>query len=255
MTIFSPLYADDLQLQQVNLLDSLFTSNEDTLGSILDVERQELFEIHLAKQNQINVLTQTLQTASQIQRDSITSMNNRIVSNKHYELYDQELNTIEIKRLNAELMYYLPEQEQVIENIASLCPVAGGPAVYKARAMLTLFNDTLVFYDDSLCSEQGYAYRMAQQHSDSTETLEECIVYPNPSKSVFMVYTGSKGIDEIKELILFNSLGQIVLRKRDSGNQFLLDFMNNELAQGIYTLQISFPFNGRIEYKKLVYAK
>jgi len=136
-----------------------------------------------------------------------------------------------------------------------LCPVAGGPAVFKARAMMVLFNDTLVFYDDSLCAAQGYAYRLAQDQIDSTFEIEKCVVYTNPSQSTFTVFTGISNIDELKILTVYNALGQVVITKSEAANQIVLDFATNVLAQGIYILQIHFPTIGTTEYKKLIYAK
>lgn len=120
---------------------------------------------------------------------------------------------------------------------------------------MTLFNNTTDFQNDSLCAAQGYAYRLAQEQTDSTQIEGNCIVYPNPSQSSFTVFTGMRNMDELKELSVYNALGQIVLTKRETGNQVILDFSSNHLAQGIYTLQIHFSSTGRKEYKKLIYAR
>jgi hypothetical protein len=136
-----------------------------------------------------------------------------------------------------------------------LCPVAGGPAVFKARAMKVLFNDMLVFYDDSLCAAQGYSYRLAQNQTDSTQEISQIFVYPNPSQSTFTVYTGTQHIEELKVLNVYNALGQFVLTKRERGNQVVLDFASAGLAKGVYTLHFSIPNIGLTQYKKLVYAR
>jgi hypothetical protein len=121
--------------------------------------------------------------------------------------------------------------------------------------MMTLFNDTLDFQDDSLCALQGYAYRLAQNQTDSTQEISQIIVYPNPSQSTFTVYTGIQNIEELKVLIVYNALGQVVLSKKESGNQIVLDFASAGLAKGVYTLHVAIPVIGRAEYKKLVYAR
>ena len=127
--------------------------------------------------------------------------------------------------------------------------------MFKARAMMVLFNDMLVFYDDSLCAAQGYASRLAQDQIDSTFEIEKCVVYPNPSQSTFTVFTGISNIDETKFLTVYNALGQVVITKSEAANQIVLDFATNALAQGIYILQIHFATIGTTEYKKLIYAK
>jgi len=245
----------DSIINLVHKADSLFATNNDTLGSAPDLERQELHTLLKEKQEQVDAQTLLYETAEQLQRDSVRAMNDRIVSSRYYEIYDRELNAIEVERLNAEVMYYEPYQQQIIEQIATLCPVAGGPAVYKARAMMTLFNDTLDFQDDSLCALQGYAYRLAQEQTDSILEISQIIVYPNPSQSTFTVFTGISNIDELKILTVYNALGQVVITKSEAANQIVLDFATNALAQGIYILQIHFPTIGTTEYKKLIYAK
>jgi len=64
-----------------------------------------------------------------------------------------------------------------------------------------------------------------------------------------------QNIEELKLLIVYNALGQVVLSKKESGNQIVVDFASAGLAKGVYTLQISIPVIGRTEYKKLVYAR
>ncbi len=113
----------------------------------------------------------------------------------------------------------------------------------------------MAFYDDSLCAAQGYAYRLAQYQTDSTQGISQIIVYPNPSQAMFTVYTGTQHIEALKILHVYNALGQVVLTKKASGSQVVLDFAAEGLAKGVYTLHISIPSAGITEYKKLIYAR
>jgi len=61
-------------------------------------------------------------------------------------------------------------QRQTIEAIAALCPLAGGVAVYKARSLLYLYNDTIWFDDETLCTPPSA--RLAEKNKLQGRTRE-----------------------------------------------------------------------------------
>ncbi len=60
---------------------------------------------------------------------------------------------------------------------------------------------------------------------------------------------------QVLDLPVYNTLGQLVLTKKERGNQLVLDFASEGLAKGVYTLHINIPAVGLSEYKKLIYAR
>ena len=45
---------------------------------------------------------------------------------------------------------------QQILSIAEQCPYSGGVAVYIARSLIALFNDSIIYDDENNCLQQGY---------------------------------------------------------------------------------------------------
>ena len=43
----------------------------------------------------------------------------------------------------------------MVQTITQQCPFAGGTAVYRARGMYELINDSIVYDDDAVCLAQG----------------------------------------------------------------------------------------------------
>ena len=94
------------------------------------------------------MLLATREASAQTERDTVEAMNNRIVSNENYELFDRQFNAIELGRLNAGFMYYPIDHQQAIESIATFgssirwpgIPLArhsGGPAFRRSAVRLS----------------------------------------------------------------------------------------------------------------------
>jgi len=75
---------------------------------------------------------------------------------------------------------FSPTDSASIYSIASLCPALGGKAVYKARSLYALLNDSIYFDDDSLCVSQSVMFRL-QENQNQAEILKAIEkIYPNP---------------------------------------------------------------------------
>ena len=67
-------------------------------------------------------------------------------------------------------------------NIAEQCPYSeSGKAVYMARGLVALFNDTIMYEDESNCLLQGY-YRLQNVQPDIEENMGIRII-PNPANT------------------------------------------------------------------------
>jgi hypothetical protein len=75
-----------------------------------------------------------------------------------------------------------PQQVGDLQAIAWQCPLEGGNAVYRARTLLCLVMDEVIFFDDS-CVVLSTA-RMQQPESEQAPAVKSsgnCKVYPNPN--------------------------------------------------------------------------
>jgi len=125
-------------------------------------------------------------------------------------------------------------------NIAQLCPLAADPAVYRARDMYALINDTLQYSDSTVCAFAGYfrestnvlypALTKKENHSNYFKAL------PNPaSERVLFTF---KANDSTSDLTIYNLSGNIIYSTvlNANTNQLSIDISN--FVKGVYIAHI-----------------
>ena len=132
-------------------------------------------------------------------------------------------------------------------SIAMQCPLAGGTAVFKARAMLQAINDTTIYNDRDICNSVGITLRQLNKTEIAKPTAS---VFPNPAnESVTVVVNAGADCAVIFELT--NKLGQPIALFNLSDKPMPFTFSTNALTAGIYTYQIKCDLS-IIETGKLV---
>lgn len=106
-------------------------------------------------------------------RDSAFVYNQGIVTQNEYEALERTVNHIYLSTI-AKQFYQLSATDSLsIFGIASLCPALSGSAVYKARSIVVLFNDTLAF--------DGWLLAVGRFRSSSESTLCHLSNFTMPS--------------------------------------------------------------------------
>ena len=124
--------------------------------------------------------------------------------------------------------------------IAQLCPLAARSAVYRARDMYALINDTLQYSDSAVCAFEGYfrestnvlypALTKKENHSNYFKAL------PNPaSERVLFTF---KANDSTSDLTIYNLSGNIIYSTvlNANTNQLSIDISN--FVKGVYIAHI-----------------
>jgi hypothetical protein len=94
--------------------------------------------------------------------DEIEGDNAGIVADEVYEINRKIVHEVYVATVARGIMELDNMQQQQLENIIYQCPLVGGRAVYDARSLYSLVNDSLVYFDDSLeCALLGMAWRKA----------------------------------------------------------------------------------------------
>ena len=118
-------------------------------------------------------------------------------------------------------------------SIAEQCPLSGGNAVYRARAMYSNIDPEKTYDNSTICLTQGIMYRQ-QKKQISTSTFR---VFPNPAYDQVNI-NYQIGDDQQADLLIRNSLGQILQKHVLFGNKKDLNLNIQMLANGIYTVQM-----------------
>jgi hypothetical protein len=195
-------------------------------------------------------------------RQNIILQHNAVISGEMYEgeLTNNIINGDEQNETNSTLMNELfiqleeanytniNELYAQLMNMAEQCPYYGGEAVYRARAVLELVNDSLIYNDDVNCLLYGI-YRIGVM--DSTLTEEKIDVKPNPANNYIKVKVHCKE-NEVYDVEIINTIGQKVLNTSlpcNKENNINISF----LQQGIYTVTVK--TNTKIQSFKLSIIK
>jgi hypothetical protein len=150
--------------------------------------------------NSLKAALQALLLQKQAAADSVMEsaryLNNTIVP--------AELPEINSKAMNEYLYLYqkfgsdtlLPYFNDLL-SIAQQCPYAGGKAVYQARAMLSLLNDSLEYDDAAVCLQSGI-YRQLLQDSKNQNPAFDFRLIPNPASQQVRVELNFKNENSVK---------------------------------------------------------
>lgn len=142
-----------------------------------------------------------------------------------------------------------------ILEIAVQCPYSGGHAVYEARVILELLNESLnnivEYNDDSVCIQHGI-YRQAQYNS-SELPLQEILIKPNPANDMTDIvlmgdYTG------ICKINIENMFGQLVYTHDFNCNEKRNRINTSTFVSGMYIVSV-YINNNVLKTNKLIIAR
>ncbi len=120
-------------------------------------------------------------------------------------------------------------------SIANQCPISGGSAVFKARAMLYLVMPNLNYNDRDICNRQGIAYKHASPNT--TKNIPYVKVHPNPANDLINIEYIL--VDDCKAKIeLYNLLGVVEVTLELPKEKDAIKLNTQKLAQGVYYYRI-----------------
>lgn len=114
-----------------------------------------------------------------------------------------------------------------LNDLANQCPYQGGAAVYSARSFIELFNDSIEFDDEYLCSPQS------NNRVSASNTLSQKIkIIPNPAnEQIKVTFDGYEGICNISILDAYN---QTILTENLNCKDKTMLINVKKLQSGIY---------------------
>ena len=219
-------------------------------GSLNEIDKQTfLDDIDAMKisvknlESEIHTIVLQLNSGKLVIVNTAQAVNNGIGAYATVEQNLQEVNEIYLATIakgNRDLNPYA----STLLSIAQQCPVAGGIAVMKARALYALIDRHVLYDDEDICLQQGVLYRHAVSSTDVKEKSYR--FYPNPANStvtfIYHLDEGSKAT-----LKLSNNMGQTVMDMVLYSGRCEVSFDVSDLANGIYTASVG-DENG-VKYK------
>lgn len=218
-----------LLAEQMELYRQALDAGSDPSVYLLNIQNIKLNIVTIITYNQnvFNIADSSLVLTA----DNIRLVNESIYTSDTIEVNEQVVNEIYLSTLGQEQTAFSQDTIGQLEFIAGQCPLAGGNAVFKARAILSLISDNYVYDDVNICLQAGIILR--QMPSKPTARL-----YPNPANSsVTLVYELPEG--STAELQLFNSVGMLQLQKPLNSAKTQMSFSTEQLTPGVYHYRVN----------------
>jgi hypothetical protein len=239
-TVFSNSMYFNLKSDVYNILnDNIELRNS---NSIYEVFYDTASTGDIAKLTEVNALVSEISdsTFSSQVPDLISqavSLNNSVQGQQTEENNLKVVNNILLNTLLGGIYDYTAVQRSQLFSIAEQCPYSGGRAVYQARAMIMLFNDTLNYDDEQICNISNQDLK-----NDKSIDRGSFIVYPNPTDGeLHMAYST---IDfETYTIHIYDVTGKILYSQTFDGGIGNLSFNFSNYTPGVYFYNIN-PLQG-----------
>jgi hypothetical protein len=170
------------------------------------------------------------------------------------------LNTIYLGLLTSNADTFTNAQLHLLDSIAGLCPYTAGDAVYIARSLYAMANDSIYYDDIDVCPERG-GDRMTHWNSPAQDTtvsltaslVEFVKVFPNPAKDeislVYYAHTEGQVQFEITD-----QLGEIVKEEKIAEGINFEKYPTGNISNGVYYWKLK-DSNRLIKAGKIVIIK
>lgn len=149
------------------------------------------------------------------------------------------MNDILVNTLDAGVDTFTSTQIASLAELAFQCPLIGGDAVFKARAVYSLITDTV--YDDiALCDTSIHDDRMmlVKPHTNISDTVPVLYkLFPNPAKDEVKILCNNP-FDANSRLIVYDVEGRHVLDYALPAGQYMAQFNTNSLPAASYITNI-----------------
>jgi hypothetical protein len=231
---FSTLLLTDSLIQQT--VDSMYIL--DSINRIQPAPNNDIIRAQLSQQlYNLHGVANSILTARAaylgLIRDSLQLLNAAI---QPAELPDINRHTVFeiVIRYHEEGSTVLVAEFNTLLSIAQQCPYEGGAAVYTARSLLRIINDSIEYFDDIVCLQAGY-FRETDNRVENKQIIK---VVPNPANGYIELFAlrTHEGIGEIQ---IYNSLGEcIYLSSSELGAKLKRVDISN-FAPGIYTIKVN----------------
>ena len=236
----------DSVIGNIDYLDIL--TNADSTLNLINQRDSLIQQLNFALQNKANLLNQ-INTIKEQTSISIQTANSSIIANNTPDEYEQIMNEVEIAYQTGGISVLQSRYNDVL-SIAVQCPHVGGKAVYKARSLMALLNDTIEYDDASVCTQAGYR-KAANNKQQKEETRGDIKIVPNPANDKVTI-TLSNNMSGICEILFYDVVGKLILSKELDCNQKIHSFNIKNLSEGMYTVKVKQTTHVSEQFKLII---
>ncbi|MBL7778223.1 MAG: T9SS type A sorting domain-containing protein [Chitinophagales bacterium] len=227
--LYRELLADSTLLYDNTVLQTFKNEKrEESVGRFEEWEK----ELETLREAALIADTFTLQ----LQKEELTERNTEVAAQELYEVNEKTINAIDLSLLDKPLAELNTDELMQVSIIAHQCPLTGGLAVYKARAIYQTLHREADFDDVSPCLLNSYK-TAAHTLTDVPLSDMRFNLMPNPAADIVYLYY-TLGEHTTARWMLSNMYGQ-VLEQGSMSNENQLQLIDvHHLATGLYQLSV-----------------
>jgi hypothetical protein len=195
---------------------------------------------------QIGFLNQTINNLYIVREATLNNnlenaelQNEYVVDGELPEINSAYMNEIEINYLERDNdIQFIIDNYSNILAVAQQCPYVGGGAVERARSMIAMVNDSIVYNDSYTCLQSGI-YRTSNKDSIKVENKNSIIIKPNPANDKVEILLNGNFVEGVCKIEISNSIGEVVMiiEMDCKEKRKVIDF--NRLSQGVYSINVN----------------
>jgi hypothetical protein len=131
-------------------------------------------------------------------------------------------------------------QKATIRFLAHQCPLINHDVVYRSRAIMAAYEDTLTYDDYTICMESGYEHKSTREQARQIIKPKplSCSLSPNPTSDIAKLWF-SVIPDDAVTVSIMDLQGRILFTETKAllSNVYVLDVSN--YTNGIYIVSIT----------------
>lgn len=174
-------------------------------------------------------------TSRALTADGVKATNSAIATGELIEANHKAVNEVYLSTMAKEITAFTTDQAADLFAVANQCPLTGGNAVFRARALYGLIDDEQQYDDAELCLQQGLITKRKP-----VDPLPACLLLPNPAKDQASLVLDAP-LRQPATLLLVNAQGAHVLSVRVPAEQLRVELNLAGLAPGIYHYTLRGP--------------
>ena len=223
---------------------SLTPAQRQAIITGLSGSRQNIQELSIWNATALQVAT----TSKLLIADGVKSANSVITTSEVIEVNEKSVNDVYLATVGKDVDTFTSDQANALFAIASQCPMLGGNAVFKARSLYWLIDDSYDFDDQLLCLPYGIIVKSLNE-----QPANNIAVIPNPARDEATMVL-DRPLVEPGTFIVFDALGAEVMRKAVPDEMSRIPFSIASLAPALYHYKVGGP-SGIIGVGKLTIVR
>ncbi len=198
------------------------------------VESDSLQQLIMLHQNTPDSLLQLVNENRYARADSLQLIWNSISTTNSWQANEQLCLLVELHTLAKDSFNFNRSTEHDLLDLANKCPVKSGRGIIKARAMYSLVDDTLNYYDE--CTEADSTRRaMIKPENQKHPTLFN--LFPNPTMDAATL-SFTNVTQEFMEVKIYNMLGVLMSSNKVTSKEGVYHINTSRYSSGVYAIRV-----------------